>query len=107
MMINDGHGIRTDTGYIAGTILTVYGDQQTGHFKSSASLWADIGDGDMQLLHHQLEVGLGDRIAAAVDKAYITAFLLEIAVQSETGGDGIRVRIIVALYGNRIKLLQF
>ena len=84
-----------DLRHIAGTELTVHGDQKSVHRLLPGM--RQIFQRNSQLLHHQRQIGLSHSVFPGIQKPHVFSLITEKAIQSKPGRYRICIRIIVTL----------
>ena len=102
MMIDDRDLLRRRHGHIAFSVLTVGHEQKLRPFLQ----FGDKLNRNLKRFHHECQIAFGNFELSPVDKAHLFTLFCEIAVQTVSGSNGIRIRIVMALYDNFIKLQQ-
>ena len=79
--------------YIALAVLTVHRDQ-----KLRLRQLRDMFHRDLQIIDHLQQIGFFHLSLAAIDKACINILFFQIPYQGKAAGQGIRIRIVMALH---------
>ena len=102
MMINNSNLFRRGHGHIAFSVLTVGHEQK---LRSSLQFGNKLNR-NLKCFHHECQITFGNLKLSTVNKAHLFTLFCKIAIQTVSGSNGIRIRIVMALYDNFIKLQQ-